>query len=121
MDELLYRQMPHSLEAEQAVLAYNLYRLWFSLEKVEGITWWNLIDGLTAGKEKMFSGILRPDMSKKPVYFALDDLINRQWKTKLTVKADKDGKISFRGFRGSYRLSWLDADGKRREKTVELK
>ncbi len=106
-------------EAEQAVLAYNLYRLWFSLEKVEGITWWNLIDGLTAGKEKMFSGILRPDMSKKPVYFALDDLINRQWKTKLTVKADKDGKISFRGFRGTYKATWKEG-GKERVVSFKL-
>jgi hypothetical protein len=49
----------------------------------------------------------------------MDDLINREWKTKTTVKA-KDGKASFRGFRGKYRISWKDADGKSREKTVEV-
>ena len=107
-------------EAIQAVIAYNLYRLWFSLPAMTGITWWNMVD-FRSHYENFPSGILRPDMSKKPVYFALDELINHQWKTKLTVKADSDGKIAFRGFRGTYRLTWKDAAGKLQEKTVELK
>ena len=31
------------------------------------------------------------------------------------------GKVAFRGFRGRYRLTWKDADGKERSKLVELK
>ncbi len=107
-------------EAQQAVLAYNLYRLWFSLPAMNGITWWNTVD-FRSHMECFPSGILRPDMSKKPVYFALDDLINHQWKTNLTVKADPNGKIAFRGFKGTYKLTWQDAAGKTQEKTVELK
>lgn len=38
----------------------------------------------------------------------------------LTVKAH-EGKVSFRGFRGRYRLKWIDADGNNQSKTVELK
>ena len=94
-------------EAIQAVLAYNIYRLWFSCKNMNGITWWNTVDD-TYLAEKFHSGILRRDMSKKPVYYALDDLINRQWKTNCEVKADKDGKISFRGFKGTYKLSWVE-------------
>ena len=36
------------------------------------------------------------------------------------VKAS-GGNVAFRGFRGRYRLTWKDADGKERSKLVELK
>ena len=49
----------------------------------------------------------------------MDDLINREWKTKTSVVA-KGGKVSFRGFRGRYRLTWKDAEGKDRSKFVEV-
>ena len=58
-------------------------------------------------------------MQPKTAYFAMDDLINREWKTKTTAKAT-GGKISFRGFKGRYRLSWKDAEGKDRSKLVEV-
>ena len=50
----------------------------------------------------------------------MDDLINREWKTRTAVKAVR-GKVSFRGFRGRYRLSWKDADGKEQSKLVEVR
>ena len=50
----------------------------------------------------------------------MDDLINREWKTKTTVKAE-DGKVAFRGFRGRYRLTWKTADGKTESKMFHLK
>ena len=53
-------------------------------------------------------------------YFAMDDLVNREWKTTTTAKA-VGGKVSFRGFRGRYRLTWKGADGKEQTKLVELK
>jgi len=59
-------------------------------------------------------------MKPKVAYFAMDDLVNREWKTKTTVKA-KDGRVSFRGFKGRYRLTWKDADGKVRNAETELK
>ena len=37
-----------------------------------------------------------------------------------TVKA-KDGKVSFRGFKGRYRLSWKDASDNERDTLVEVK
>ena len=108
-------------ESMQAVVAYNLYRLWFSIGEIKSICWWNVVDGVSAGKEKMQSGILRKDMSRKPVFYALDHLINHEWRTDLTVSADKDGKVSFRGFRGSYLLSWQDKDGRNVSKLAEVK
>ena len=47
---------------------------------------------------------------------ALDDLVNREWKTKLSANV-AGGKVAFRG---RCRLAWQDAAGRLREKFVEL-
>lgn len=102
---------PKGLEI-QKVLATNLYRLWFSHPSVAGITWWNLVDGGAAPGEPSISGLFDKDMNKKPAYEALDQLINRDWRTNLTFKAPKDGKISWRGFKGDYKITYKDKKGK---------
>ena len=108
-------------QAIQAVIARNLYRLWFSIEPMMGITWWNVVDDCGAPGEPCVSGIFSRNMEPKPAYFALDQLINHEWKTKLEAKADKDGKISFRGFRGKYNLTWQNDNGDKEQKTIILK
>ena len=105
-------------QAIQAVIAGNLYRLWFSLKPMMGITWWNVVDDCGAPGEPSVSGLFSRQMEPKPVYHVLNDLINHQWKTRTTVKAGKDGSVEFRGFRGSYRLTWENRSG--REETVEI-
>ena len=104
----------------QAIIMRNLYRAWFSVEKMNGITWWNVVDDCGAPGEPSISGLFTRDMRPKTAYFAMDDLVNREWKTKTTVKAN-GGKVSFRGFRGRYRLSWKDASGKVREAFADVK
>ena len=99
---------------QQAIAAWNFYRLWFSQPSCCGITWWHTLDdaGLKGvGVENCAAGLMDPEANPKPAYRALDELINREWRTDLSVPA-KDGKVSFRGFRGRYRLSWTDADGR---------
>ena len=98
-------------EIVQAEIARNLYRLWFSLPDMVGITWWNVVDDCGAPGEPSVSGLFHRDMTPKKAWFALDRLINDEWRTRATVKADADGSVSFRGFRGAYRLSWRDASG----------
>lgn len=98
-------------EIIQAEVARNLYRLWFSLPDMVAITWWNIVDDCGAPREPSVSGLFHRDMTPKKAYFALDELINREWRTRTTVKAAADGSVSFRGFRGNYRLSWHDANG----------
>ena len=108
----------------QAVLARNIYRAWFSHPKTMGITWWNTVDGAGVAGEPLVSGLFTRDMKKKPVYHALDQLINHEWRTNLAVKSQPDGAkstVAFRGFRGRYRLSWKGADGKPVVRLVELK
>ena len=107
---------PHNDErgqAIQAVMTRNLYRLWFSIAPMMGITWWNVVDDCGAPGEPSVSGLFSRDMKPKPAYFVLDDLINREWKTDTCVKAGKDGEVEFRGFRGTYRLSWEGQGGER--------
>ena len=104
----------------QAIILRNLYRAWFSVEKMNGITWWNVVDDCGAPGEPSISGLFTRDMRPKTAYFAMDDLVNREWKTRLTAKA-ADGKVAFRGFRGRYRLTWKDANGKPQTKLVEVK
>ena len=107
----------------QAILTRNIYRAWFSHPSLMGITWWNTVDGGGVKGEPRVSGLFTRDMRKKPAYLALDELINKEWKTKLAAKVEDEkgrGVVRFRGYRGTYRLSWQDAAGKRHEKLVTL-
>ncbi|MBR4673355.1 MAG: endo-1,4-beta-xylanase [Victivallales bacterium] len=107
-------------QAIQAVIAHNLYRLWFSLEPMMGITWWNVVDDCGAPGEPSVSGLFSRDMAPKPAYFALENLINHEWRTNLCTQADEEGRVSFRGFRGNYKLTWLDAQDKEHSQIVTL-
>lgn len=107
-------------QAIQAVMTRNLYRLWFSLKPMMGITWWNVVDDCGAPGEPSVSGLFSRDMKPKPSYHVMNQLINSEWKTKTCVKAGKDGSVEFRGFRGTYKLTWNDLSGKECSKEVVL-
>ncbi len=95
----------------QAIIARNLYRLWFSSPSMMGITWWNVVDNCGAPGEPSTSGMFTRDMQPKPFYHMLDALINNEWRTRLEVRPDRDGVVRFRGFRGNYRITWTDRQG----------
>lgn len=95
----------------QAVIARNLYRLWFSIENMMGITWWNVVDDCGAPGEPSTSGLFTRDMEPKPSFFALNKLINEEWRTNITSKTDNNRIIKFRGFKGKYRITWTDSKG----------
>lgn len=95
----------------QAIMARNMYRLWFSWPTIFRITWWNVVDDCGAAGEPVTSGLFTRQMQPKPSYHALDNLINSEWKTNMTVKANRKNKIKFRGFKGNYRITWKDVDG----------
>jgi endo-1,4-beta-xylanase len=108
-------------QAIQAVITRNLYRLWFSIKAMMGITWWNSVDDCGAPGEPSVSGIFTREMNPKLAFFALDKLINHEWRSNLNVKADQDGAVAFRGFRGNYRLSWQDDKGQERNAICALR
>ena len=105
----------------QAIIARNMYRLWFSIKPMMGITWWNVVDGCGMPGEPSLSGLFTRGMTPKPAFYALDELINREWRTNLSATPDADGNVKFRGFKGKYRLSWFDKDGKEQFKIVNVK
>jgi hypothetical protein len=90
----------------QAKIAEKLYRLWFSIPNMAGITWWNLGDSTAFGVEnKAMGGLLDYEMNPKPAYQALDQLINHEWKTNLKFSSDSNGNVRFRGFFGKYKIT----------------
>lgn len=105
----------------QATIARNLYRLWFSIENMMGITWWNVVDDCGAPGEPTISGLFTRDMDPKPSYYALNRLINQEWKTRTAIKVGSDGTARFRGFKGRYRVSWKDKMGKVQSVEFNLK
>ncbi|MBQ5590183.1 MAG: endo-1,4-beta-xylanase [Clostridia bacterium] len=95
----------------QNVITENLYKLWFSMEKVKSIVWWNLVDGTAVKKanadaafdENYFGGgLLKNDFTKKPAFETLENLIKNEWHTKETVVTNNKGYASFTGFNGEY-------------------
>ena len=94
-----------------------------------GSTWWNVVDNCGAPGEPSISGIFTRDMQPKISYYAMDDLINREWKTNLSVKSNNQttangrtsSSVAFRGFKGRYKLCWKGADGREKSKIVEVK
>lgn len=96
-------------EALQAELVKRLYRLWFSQKHVAGVVWWNLADGTALNIENHYhGGLIRNDCTPKPAYRALDELINREWRTELCGEADK--RLNFRGFYGDYEVEAVCGD-----------
>lgn len=100
-------------EAAQAEIIKNLYSVWFSHPNVEQIIYWNLVDGyaafaplgdMTAGENYYYGGLIRFDMTPKPSYFVLKDLINNEWHTEATLVTNDNGIANFRGFYGNYEI-----------------
>jgi GH35 family endo-1,4-beta-xylanase len=86
-------------ESAQADYAVKFYKTCFAHPAVMAVTWWDLCDD---GSWLKGGGMLRADLSPKPVYLALQKLIHKQWQTRATGKADAGGRFTFRGFHGAY-------------------
>ena len=107
--------------ALQAEVVEHLYRLWFSVKEMAGITWWNLVDKTAYGNEgQALGGLVDEAVQPKPAYTVLDRLINHEWKTDYTGKTDVDGRVTFRGFAGTYQIKATAADGMERVFTLQL-
>lgn len=104
----------------QAEVTSDHYRLWFSAPTMAGITWWNLGDGTAVkGENEALGGLIDEDFAPKPSYQALDQFINKTWKTQTTVKTDAKGHAQFRGFHGDYQYV-AQVGGKKIEGTLSL-
>ncbi|HCL92237.1 MAG: endo-1,4-beta-xylanase [Verrucomicrobia bacterium] len=107
-------------EELQAAVVRDHYRLWFSVPRMAGITWWNLGDGTAVkGENEALGGLLDAQFQSKAAYRALDQLINETWKTRAQVQTDPEGKARFRGFYGKYRVV-VQRGGQTRELELSL-
>lgn len=89
-------------EQRQAREMDEMMTVLFQHPLVESVTTWNFSDeGAWLGAP---SGIVRVDNTPKPAYELMKQRIKEDWSTRLTVKTDGDGKVSFDGFLGEYEL-----------------
>ena len=115
--------------AIQAELIEYLYSVWFSHPNMEQIIYWNLVDGyaafakqgdMTQGENYYYGGLLRFDMTPKPAYYTIKNLIEKKWHTEETIITDDSGTAGFRGFYGMYELE-LTVDKKVIRKEICLR
>ena len=115
-------------EALQAEIIEKLYMVWFSHPAVEQIIYWNLVDGyahlwdpnpekikasqgnMSLGENYYYGGLLRFDLSPKPAYFKIKELLQRTWHTEEGLRCDANGMTAFRGFFGTYEAE-ITVDG----------
>jgi len=129
----------YSWEAEdeeiQAEIIDKLYTIWFSHPNMEQIIYWNLVDGyafvrdpnpekiaatqgnMTVGENYYHGGLLRYDLSPKPAYFKIKELLKERWHTEEEIVTDENGVADFRGFFGDYEVKII-ADGKKVSESI---
>lgn len=97
-------------ERRQAEDVTRFYTLLFSHPAVTAITWWDLAD--RNAWQHAPAGLIRNDLSPKPAYNRLLDLIKKQWWTHTELRTDAAGRADFRGFLGDYQLCLRTANGR---------
>lgn len=95
-------------EKRQADYVEKFYTLLFSHPAVQGIGWWNFVDG---DWDRNPGGLLRADLSPKPAYERLRHLIQEKWHTQAAGKTDRTGAVAMRGFGGHYKITVQTAKG----------
>ena len=102
----------HSTDAgEQAQADYGerFYTVLFSHPAVEAVTWWDFSDnGSWQGAP---AGLVRKDMSPKPLYGRLKALFHKRWATNARVAVDASGKASARCFFGDHEVAATTPSG----------
>jgi endo-1,4-beta-xylanase len=97
-------------EKRQAEQVAEFYSILFSHPSVEAITWWDFTD--QNAWQQAPAGLIREDMSPKPVYEELKRLIKGKWWTQTETTTETGGTAKFRGFLGKYEVS-TQIDGKK--------
>ena len=129
-----YTDLPEDEEL-QAEIIKNLYSIWFSHRAMNGIIYWNLVDGycytgkptkdtigmMNEGENSWRGGLIRHDMTPKPAFDVICDLFNKEWHTEGEYTSDDDGMIRFKGFFGDYDMEIIYNGKKIKQKLEFLK
>lgn len=131
-----YSDKPEDEEI-QAEMLEKLYSIWFSHPNTEQIIYWNLVDGyahvnytdpekilasqgdMTLGENYFYGGLLRFDMTPKPAFLKLKELIQKRWHTEESINTNACGEAEINGFYGDYEVS-VEALGKTVTKKISL-
>jgi GH35 family endo-1,4-beta-xylanase len=90
-------------EARQADEVERLYTLLFSHPAVAAVTWWDFAD--RGAWQPAPAGLLRADLSPKPAYTRLHDLVKDRWWTRATARTGDDGAARVRAFHGEHQVT----------------
>jgi len=96
-------------EADQLDQGSKFYTTLFSHPAVEAITWWDLSD--FSSWQGAPAGLLRRDMTPKPLYDWLRDAFYGRWTTRARLVADEAGQVTLRAFFGDYQVSARTSSG----------
>ena len=104
---------------------------------MEQIIYWNLVDGyahlwdpdpekikasqgdMSLGENYYYGGLLRFDLSPKPSYYKIKELIKERWHTEAELVTDECGNADFRGFYGDYDIE-IETDAGCEKKSAQL-
>ncbi len=89
-------------EQAQSEYGAKLYTLLFSHPAVEAVTWWDFSDHRSW--QGAPAGLLRADMTPKPLYERLYHLVREEWSTDVRATSDENGLVHLCGFLGQYRV-----------------
>lgn len=122
LSEITFASYTHEKEDMeiQAEILKNMYSIWFSHKNISSIIYWNMADGYTynpngsgaldmnSGENQYAGGLLMPDLSEKPAFRVLRNLIKKEWHTEGDFQCIKDtNNATFRGFKGDYEISFI--------------
>ncbi|MEJ1238102.1 endo-1,4-beta-xylanase [Chryseolinea sp. T2] len=96
------RTMTQEAEAEKAKELTDFYRICFAHPAVEGILMWGFWEG---ANWIPVSSLYHTDWSPTPAAIAYQNLLFKEWWTKSSGKAGKDGTFKVRAFYGKYKVT----------------
>ncbi len=95
-------------EERQAQQVAEFYTMLFSHPAVAGITWWDFSD--QDAWQQAPAGLVRSDMSPKPAYERLHELIKGKWWTRVETRTQAEASVPFEGFLGDYEVETRQGD-----------
>jgi len=104
-------------EQAQADHAARHYTLLFGHPSVQAVSWWDLTD--RGAWKSAPAGLLRADMSPKPAYDRLHELIRNQWWTSNHGETNADGKFVSRAFHGRHSVTVRWPDDRKTSRDVD--
>jgi len=98
-------QWPNTPEGEQtqAKAVAEFYTVLFSHPAVHAITWWDFTD--QGSWQAAPAGLVRDDMTPKPAYDRLTDLVKGKWWTRVETAVGPQGRADLDGFLGQYKAT----------------